>query len=200
LCLLWETACGDPLDPDALLALVVATGHPEAEDVAAAVGGLAESVAMLTAAQAVELKVALWRSSPQLWCTVRMPMAVPIGDLHRAIQVLFGWDGDHLYTFTVAGTHYGDPPFDLEETADEEAVRLRDAFLPAPASRPGTSNTSVSAGSTRSPAPDPPASLRERPSRCLSFSGDNPVEYWHEDDPVEPSPFDRAEVNSKLAG
>ena len=54
--------------------------------------------------------------------------ALTLGDLHRAIQVLFDWDGDHLHAFTVAGLRYSDPLFDLEETADEEAVRLRDAF------------------------------------------------------------------------
>jgi hypothetical protein len=46
-------------------------------------------------AQAVDLKVTLWRSSPPLWRTVRMPLAATLGDLHRTIQVLFDWDGDH---------------------------------------------------------------------------------------------------------
>lgn len=36
--------------------------------------------------------------------------------------------GDHLHAFTVAGARYSAPFFGLEETADEEAVRLRDAF------------------------------------------------------------------------
>ena len=63
-----------------------------------------------------------------------MPLAATLGDLHRAVQVLFGWDGDHLHAFTVAG-HVSDPLFGLEETADEEAARLRDAF-PATAPKP----------------------------------------------------------------
>jgi hypothetical protein len=37
------------------------------------------------------------------------------------------------------------------------------------------------------------------PAACPS-AAITPVEYWHEDDPVEPSPFDRAEVDAKLAG
>jgi hypothetical protein len=36
--------------------------------------------------------------------------------------------------------------------------------------------------------------------RCLSFSGDNPVEYWNEDEPADPEPFDMVEVNAALAG
>jgi hypothetical protein len=37
-----------------------------------------------------------------------MPAAT-LGDLHRAIKVLFDWDGDHLHAFTVADVRYSDP-------------------------------------------------------------------------------------------
>jgi hypothetical protein len=200
LCRLWEAAGGGPLDVGALLAMVRATDHPEADAVAGAVAALAESGAALTAAQGVDLKVSLWRSSPSLWRTVRMPLAATLGDLHRAIQVLFDWDGDHLHAFTVAGLRYSDPFFDLEETANEEAVRLRDAF-PASARKPvryeydfGASwvHEVTRAGSSRL-APG------EAVPRCLSFSGDNPVEYWNEDEPVNPAPFNVAKVNAALA-
>jgi hypothetical protein len=30
--------------------------------------------------------------------------------------------------------------------------------------------------------------------------GDNPVEYWNEDEPAGPEPFDMAKVNAALAG
>jgi len=83
--------------------MVRATGHPEAEAVAVAITALVESGAVLTAAQVVDLKVTLWRSSPSLRRTVRMSLAATLGDLHRAIQVLFGWDGDHLHAFTWLG-------------------------------------------------------------------------------------------------
>ena len=201
LCQLWEAAGGGPLDTGALLAAVRAVGHPEAEAVAGAVAALAESGAALTAAQGVDLKVTLWRSSPSLWRTVRMPLAATLGDLHRAIQVLFGWDGDHLHAFTVAGSSYSDPSFDLEETGDEEVVRLRDAF-PARARKPvryeydfgvGRVHEVTRAGSSRLP-------LGEAVPRCLSFSGDNPVEYWNEHEPVNSEPFDMAGVNAAFAG
>jgi hypothetical protein len=34
---------------------------------------------------------------------------------------------------------------------------------------------------------------------CVGYQGDSPVEYWSEDDPEEPEPFNRAEVNRRLA-
>jgi hypothetical protein len=201
LCRLWAAAGGGPLDIGALLAMACAAGHQEAGAVAAAVAALAESGAALTAAQAVDLKVTLWRSSPPLWRTVRMPLAATLGDLHRAIQVLFDWDGDHLHAFTVADVRYSDPFFDLEETASEEAVRLRDAF-PASSRKPvryeydfgaGWVHEITRTGSSRL-APE------EAVPRCLSFSGGNPVEYWNEDEPAGPGPFDMAMVNAALAG
>jgi hypothetical protein len=33
----------------------------------------------------------------------------------------------------------------------------------------------------------------------VAYKGDSPVEYWSEDDPGEPGPFDMAEVNRELA-
>jgi hypothetical protein len=200
LCRLWEAAGGGPLDIGALLAAVRAAGHPEAEAVAGAVAALAESGAALTAAQVVDLKVTLWRSSPLLWRTVRMPLAATLGDLHRAIQVLFDWDGDHLHAFTVAGARYSDPFFDLEETADEEAVRLRDAF-PASARKPVRYEYDFGAGWVHEVTRTSSSRLApgEVLPRCLSFSGDNPVEYWHEDEPADSEPFDMAEVNAALA-
>jgi hypothetical protein len=34
---------------------------------------------------------------------------------------------------------------------------------------------------------------------CVTYKGDSPVEYWSEDGPDEPEPFDLAEVNRELA-
>lgn len=200
LCRLSEAAGGGPLDIAALLAMARTTGHQEAEAVAVAVAALVESGAALTAVQAVDLKVTLWRSSPSLWRIVRMPLAVTLGDLHRAIQVLFGWDGDHLHAFNVGGVRYSDPFFDLEEAADEDAVRLRDAF-PASARKPVRYEYDFGAGwvheiTRTSSSPLAPGAAVPR---CLSFSGDNPVEYWNENEPSDPAPFDMAKVNAALA-
>jgi hypothetical protein len=34
---------------------------------------------------------------------------------------------------------------------------------------------------------------------CVTYRGDSPVEYWSEDDPVEPEPFGLKAVNRRLA-
>jgi hypothetical protein len=34
---------------------------------------------------------------------------------------------------------------------------------------------------------------------CVAYKGGSPVEYWSEDDPTEPEPFDLPEVNRELA-
>jgi len=199
LCRLWEAAGGGPLEIGALLAMVRATGHPEAETVAVAVAEFAESGTALTAAQVVDLKVTLWRASPSLWRSVRMPLAATLGDLHQVIQVLFGWDGDHLHAFNVAGLRYSDLLFELEETADEEAVRLRDAF-PATARKPVRYEYDFGASWIHEITRTGSSSVTpgEAVPRCLSLSGDNPVEYWNEDEPADPEPFDMAKVNATL--
>jgi hypothetical protein len=137
-----------------------------------AVAAFTESGAALTATQAVDLKVTLWRSSPPLWRTVRMALAATLGDLHRAIQVLCGWDGDHLHAFTIAGARYSDPFLDLEETASEEAVRLRDAF-PASARKPARYEYDFGAGwvheITRTGSS--PLAPGEAVPRCRQFGG-----------------------------
>jgi Plasmid pRiA4b ORF-3-like protein len=46
------------------------------------------------------------------------------------IQVLFGWDGDHLHLFQVGKKQYSDPFERLDGTEDEDAVRIRDAVAP----------------------------------------------------------------------
>ena len=84
LCRLREAAAG-PLDTGALLAMARAAGHSEAEAVAVAVAAFAESGAALTAAQAVDLKVTLWRSSPRCGalsaCRLRRPSATSTAPL-----------------------------------------------------------------------------------------------------------------------
>ena len=128
-----------------------------------------------------------------------MPLAATLGDLHRAIQVLFGWDGDHLHAFTVADVRYSDPLFDLEETADEEAVCLRDAF-PASARKPVRYEYDFGAGWVHEVTRTGSSHVApgQAVPRCLSFSGDNPVEYWDEDEPAHPEPFNMAKVNATL--
>ncbi len=126
LCCLWERVPGTNVDDR--LAAIRSSGHPAAAEVAGAVADLTASGIPLTIDQAMQLKVQLKYFKPPIWRSVVVPSLATLGDLHRVIQIVFGWDGDHMHAFRVGGHNYSDPSFGLEETGEEEDVRVRDAF------------------------------------------------------------------------
>ena len=198
LCCIWDTIDGDN-DIAKRLAGVRASGHPEAEHVASSVEALAASGAPLTIRQGIQLKVALKYAKPPVWRSVQLPLTATLGDLHAAIQVLFGWDGDHLHVFHAGGVHYSDPFYELEETEDEEDARLRDAFPPG-----GPKITYVyDFGADRVHEITRQKMITLEPGQdypvCVAFGGDSPAEYPSEDEPEEPEPFDQAAVSTALA-
>lgn len=75
-----------------------------------------------------ELKVSLAGARPPIWRQVRLPVTATLGDLHVVIQLLFGWDGDHLHVFSVGKRQYSDPFVTLDGARDEDEVRVRDAM------------------------------------------------------------------------
>ena len=199
LCCIWDTIGGDD-DIAKRLAEVRASGHPEAEHVARSVAAFAASGAPLTIRQGVQLKVALKYAKPPVWRSVQLPLTATLGDLHAAIQVLFGWDGDHLHVFHAGGVRYSDPFYELEGTEDEEDARLRDAFPPG-----GPKITYVyDFGADWIHEITPQKEITLEPGQdypvCVAFGGNSPVEYPSEDEPEEPEPFDQAAVNTALAG
>ncbi len=116
------------------------------------------------------------------------------------IQVLFGWDGDHLHLFQMGKEQFSDPFVNLEDTGNEDAVRVPDADATSVAGKitylydlgdEWRHDITLEQALTRDPGQGYPF--------CVAFSGDSPVEYWSEDDPVEPEPFDLADVNRRLA-
>jgi hypothetical protein len=192
----WEGMPG--ADLDTCLAEVRATGHPDAAGLSRAVAAFAASGGPLSIVQVAGLKVSLSGSRPLIWRRVRLPVTATLADLHDAIRVLFGWDGDHLHVFRAGKKQYSDPFVNLEGTADEGAVRVRDVLTPG-----GNISYTYDLGAcweheialeqmlARDPGQDYPV--------CVAYKGDSPVEYWSEDDPEEPEPFDLAEVNRNLA-
>jgi hypothetical protein len=192
----WESMPGTDLDT--CLAAVRATGHPDAAELSRKVAEFAASGAPRSIDQVAELKVWLSGSRPPIWRRVRLPVTATLADLHDAIHVLFGWDGDHLHVFRAGKKQYGDPFVTLEGTADEGAVRVRDVLTPG-----GNISYTYDLGACweheialeqtlpRDRGQDYPV--------CVAYKGDSPVEYWAGDDPGEPEPFDLAEVNGKLA-
>ena len=196
---LWDET-DQPDGIDGVLAWTRASGHPEASRVSGAITVLAASGSPITIRQGIQLKVALRHSRPPIWRTVQVPLQFTLGDLHRIIQVLFGWDGDHLHDFTVGTTRYSDPFFELDETEDEEEVRLRNAF-PADSRKSVIYEydfaTSWVHEITREKVfeIDP---ARSYPA-CVAFSGEQPVEYADEDQSAGSEPFSLESVNAALA-
>jgi hypothetical protein len=193
----WESMPGAGLD--ARLAAIRGTGHPDAGVVARAVAEFAASGAPRSIDQVAELKVSLPGFRPPIWRRVQLPVTATLADLHQVIQVLFGWDGDHLHLFAVGKVQYSDPFMDLEGTRDEEEVRVRDALTPGVRKITYTYDLgdcweheiTLEKTVERDPGQDYPV--------CVGFKGDSPVEYWSEDEPEESQPFSLAEVNRSLA-
>jgi hypothetical protein len=193
---LWDALPGEDLD--ACLEAVRATGHPDAEPLARAVAEFIASGAPRSIDQVAQLKVSLARFRPPIWRRVLMPATATLGDLHEVIQVLFGWDGDHLHVFRKGKKRYGDPFVNLEGTGDEEAVRVRDAMV-----RGGTISYTYDLGACWEHEITLEATVPRDHSQdypvCVGFRGDSPVEYWCEEEPEEPEPFGLIEVNQRLA-
>jgi hypothetical protein len=172
----WESVRGEDLA--GRLAVVRPTGHPAAGKLARALTEFTASGAPRSIDQGVQLKVTLKHVKPAIWRSVRLPVIATLSDLHQVIQLLFGWDGDHLHAFQVGRRTYSDPSFTLEDAADEDGIRLRDAC------RPGVKvgyeydfgaswQHEITAQKAFMLDPD-----QSHPA-CVAYQGDSPVEYTH---------------------
>jgi hypothetical protein len=114
------------------------------------------------------------------------------------IQVLFGWDGDHLHLFDTGKKRYSDSFARLEETGNEETIRVRDAMAPG-----GTIAYTYDFGAgwqcKITLEKTVPRDDRQPYPVCVAFGGDSPVEYWDEEKPRKPTPFGLEKVNRRLA-
>jgi hypothetical protein len=180
---------------------VAGCDHPDAGRVAAALTAFVSSGVARSVDRVYQLKVVLTRWSPPIWRRVLVPATATLGDLHAVIQVLFGWDGDHLHMFEAGGQRYSDPLFDLRdlEMAGEFATRLRDVFTGAVKKIRyeydfGASwwhEVTLEKVQGREPGAAYPI--------CTAFASDSPVEYPCEEEPQDPEPFDVAATNRRLA-
>ena len=216
---LWDCLPAQQLAADDLdhrVAVARASDHPSAGPLVQTMTDhvAAAGLGSLSVHQCLLLKVTLKHWRPPIWRTVLMPATATLPALHRVIQILYGWDGDHLHAFRVRHATYSDPSFKLEEAGDETQVRVRDAL--ATGGGKIVYEYDFGAGWTHEVAlqrkvPRDPAAVYPV---CTKFSGDSPVEYpeeeiWYSDDasesglaepgPAEPGSFDLAAVNGKLA-
>ncbi len=208
-CLPARQLAADDLDHRAAVAR--ASDHPSAGSLAQAITehAAAAGLGSLSVRQCLQLKVTLKRWRPPIWRTVLIPATATLTTLHQVIQVLYGWDGDHLHAFRARHETYSEPSFGLEEADDETQVRVQDAL--------NTGGGKIvyeydfGAGWTHEVAlqrklPRDPGAVYPV---CTNFSGDSPIEYqeeeiWYSDDagepgPGKPEPFDLSAVNGKLA-
>src|SRR6202453_3561279 len=187
-------------DLAARLAAVLATSDPAAAELVRAVAEFDQSGAPRSIDQVAQLKISLTGFRPPIWRRVLLPVTASLGDLHNVIQVLYGWDGDHLHIFSVGKKkRYSDWSYYLEGTLDEDELRVRDA-LPSGIRK---IMYEYDLGESWQHEITLEKILPREPGRqypvCLDFAGDSPVEYWSEEDPEEPEPFSIAEVNRALA-
>ncbi|MFJ9370947.1 plasmid pRiA4b ORF-3 family protein [Nocardia sp. NPDC101769] len=172
---------------DDIVASVRASGHPDSDELLAAIGADWPPI------PAYQLKIAL---SGRVWRRVRVPANMSLGELHHAIQVLFNWSGDHLHVFDAAGRRYADPFFDLDDCGDEYAYRVNRA-LPAPTS---TITYTYDLGDCHRHE----ITLERIDSAeiahpvCVDGRGDHPLEDYNPDYPEDPVPFVQDTVNHQL--
>ena len=55
----------------------------------------------------LQLKMLLRDVHPAVWRRVKLADELSIAELHRVIQILMGWDDDHLHRFRIHGRDYG---------------------------------------------------------------------------------------------
>lgn len=76
----------------------------------------------------VELRIALAEIDPPVWRLVRVPDTYTLDQLHRIVQLLFGWLDYHLYAFRVGERRF-EAPDEEAEGEDSTAIRIGDLAL-----------------------------------------------------------------------
>ncbi len=59
--------------------------------------------------RALIIRASLEYITPPIWRELSIPEHFTLAQLHRALQLTFGWLDCHLYRFTAGATHYADP-------------------------------------------------------------------------------------------
>jgi hypothetical protein len=81
-------------------------------------------------ADIARLRIELDEVKPLVWRRVEVPIDIHLDDLHVVIQIVMGWENDHLYEFRRGRTAYGvpDPEWGLEGSGSlsAEETRLQD--------------------------------------------------------------------------
>src|SRR6266511_1851499 len=139
------------------------------------------------------LTVSLARMVSPIRRQVEVLSDLTLAGLHEVIQVLFDWDGDHLYEFVVGRRRYADPGY-LDACEDEE-VSLADVDGRA-VKVIGYTYALVACWEHRIVVDAvEPASVGARCARCVAGVGPYPAEY----DGDRPRRLDLDVLNKQLA-
>jgi hypothetical protein len=92
-------------------------------------------VSVFPARQTYVLRAVLKESKPPIWRSLSVPGHFDLEELHIVLQIAFGWENDHMHSFTIGSTEYGmaetmDMAFADSCLVDENTVRL-DGLLAA---------------------------------------------------------------------
>ena len=78
------------------------------------------------AAAIVQVKIWLLGMSPMVWRRVQVSADITLRELHGVIQVAMGWEGIHLYQFSLRATRFGSAEFSASSPdVTLAALRLR---------------------------------------------------------------------------
>jgi len=72
------------------------------------------------------LKVTLAHVRPPIWRRLAVPSDRSLAGLHEALQVAFGWQGNHEHEFKVGDARYGMPDPDDADQRDDAEVTVAD--------------------------------------------------------------------------
>jgi Plasmid pRiA4b ORF-3-like protein len=107
--------------------MMLRSGHPRAQDVAARLTGgpaPAASRGPESGTLVYQLKITLHGvSGPPVWRRVLVRADVTLRSLHGVIQQAMGWDDGHMHVFSTGGQEYGSPDPELGHVSDNK-VRL----------------------------------------------------------------------------
>jgi hypothetical protein len=81
-------------------------------------------------AATLQFKLTLRTIEPPIWRRIRVSPALTLSDLHKVIQILFGWSERHLWQFEVALQTYADYEDEFDEVDVLPAATMRLADLP----------------------------------------------------------------------
>lgn len=63
---------------------------------------------------ALQFKISLNNTQPEVWRRIQILEGASLRTLHYAIQDVFWWRGTHSYIFNVGDEKYADPEYDYE--------------------------------------------------------------------------------------